>query len=174
MIWEDPLQRASALLMSVIVLGVTTTVALRGAFARRLIVELLEDEDEQALFSIIAAGHPAVTDVRLKYPDGEQRYETATGDIPDFSSLRQATFRPVRNNAGAQLKVWAHKVTPERDSEGIAGLLYVRQGDETRQFDLKFDLKLSKGQVMLPVAPGTCQVDIVLAETSDMRPGDSF
>ena len=170
MIWEDPLQRASALLMSVIVLGVTTTVALRGAFARRLIVELLEDEDEQALFSIIAAGHPAVTDVRLKYPDGEQRYETATGDIPDFSSLRQATFRPVRNNAGAQLKVWAHKVTPERDSEGIAGLLYVRQGDETRQFDLK----LSKGQVMLPVAPGTCQVDIVLAETSDMRPGDSF
>jgi hypothetical protein len=169
-IWEDPLQRASALLMSAIVLGVTITVALRGALDRRLIVELLEDEDEQALFSIIAAGHPAVTDVRLKYPDGEQRYETATGDIPDFSSLRQATLRPVRNNVGAQLKVWAHKVTPEGDSEGIAGLLHVRQGDETRQFDLK----LSKGQVMLPVAPGTCQVDIVLAETSDMRPGDSF
>ena len=90
--------------------------------------------------------------------------------IPDFSSLRQATLRLVRNNVGAQLKVWAHKVTPEGDSEGISGLLHVRQGDETRQFDLK----LSKGQVMLPVAPGTCQVDILLAEESDTRPGDSF
>jgi hypothetical protein len=168
-IWEDPLQRASALLITTIVLGVTIAVSLRGAFARRLIVELLEDTDEQAHFSIIAVGHPTVTDVQLKYPDGEQRYETAAGDIPDFSSLRQATFRLGRNKVGAQLKVWAHKVTPEGDSEGIAGLLHVRQGDETRQFDLK----LSKGQVVLPVASGTCQVDIVLAETSDVRPRDS-
>jgi hypothetical protein len=57
---------------------------------------------------------------------------------------------------------------PKGDSEGIAGLLYVHQDGETRQFDLK----LSKGQVVLPVAPGTCQVDITLAGASDMRPGD--
>jgi amino acid permease len=169
-VWEDPLQRASALLMSALVLSVTIAVSLRGGFDRRLIVELLEDEDKQAHFSIIAVGHPTVTDVRLTYSYGEQRYKAAAGNIPNFSSLRQATFWTEQNNVGAQLKVWAHKVTPEGDSEGIAGLLHVRQGDETRQFDLK----LSKGQVMLPVAPGTCQVDIVLAETSDMRPGDSF
>jgi hypothetical protein len=169
-IWEDPLQRASALLMSVIVLGLTIAVSLREGFARRLIVELLEDEDEQAYFSIVEVGHPTVADVRLTYPDGEQRHEAAAGDIPDFSSLRQATFRLGRNNVGAQLKVWAHKVTSEGDSESIAGLLHVRQGDETRQFDLK----LSKGQVMLPVASGTCKVDIMLSEASDMRSGDSF
>ncbi len=66
--------------------------------------------------------------------------------------------------------MWAHKVTPEGDSEGIAGLLHVRQNDETRLFDLK----LSKGQVMLPVASNTCKVDIMLSEASDMRSGDSF
>lgn len=169
-VWEDPLQRASALLMSALVLSVTIAVSLRGGFARRLIVELLEDEDEQAHFLIIAGGHPTLTDVRLTYSEGEQRYKAASGEISDLSSLRQATFRLGQNNVGAQLKVWAHKVTPEGDSEGIAGLLHVRQNDETRLFDLK----LSKGQVMLPVASNTCKVDIMLSDPSGMRSGDSF
>jgi hypothetical protein len=146
---------------------------MRGAFTRRMIVELREDEDEQTHFSVTAAGRPTVTDVQLRYAQGEQRYEAAAGEIPALSSLRKATFRPGGSEgatAPTQLKVWAHKVTTEGDSEGIAGLLHVRQGDETKQFDLK----LSKGQVVLPVAPGTCQVDITLAEASDMQPGDSF
>jgi Tryptophan/tyrosine permease family len=171
-IWEDPVQRGGALLVGAMVIGMTIAVALSGAFAQRLIVELREDqtEGEQAHFSVTAAGRPAVTDVRLKYPEREQRYEAAAGEISAFSSLRQATFGPGKNAGAttAQLKVWAHKVTPEGDSEGIAGLLYVHQDGETRQFDLK----LSKGQVVLPVAPGACQVDITLAETTDMRPED--
>jgi hypothetical protein len=173
-IWEDPVQRGGALLVGAMVIGMTIAVTLRGAFARRLILELREDqsEGEHALFSVTAAGRPAVTDVRLIYPEREQRYEAAAGEIPAFSSLRQATFRlgrDVDTTATTQLKVWGHKVTPEGDSEGIAGLLHVRQGEETK----RFDLKLSKGQVVLPVAPGACQVDITLAEASDMRPGDS-
>jgi hypothetical protein len=172
-IWEDPVQRAGALLVGTMVIGMTIAVILRGAFARRLTVELREDqsEGEQALFSVTAAGRPAVANVRLKYPEGEECYDAAAGEIPDFSSLRQASFR-AELSAGAttQLKVWAHKVTPEGDSEGIAGLLLVRRGDETR----RFDLKLSKGQVVLPVAPGTCQVDITLAEASETQPGEFF
>jgi hypothetical protein len=46
----------------------------------------------------------------------------------------------------------------------------VRQGEKTEEFDLK----LSKGQVVLPVAPDACQVDITLAEASDARLGDYF
>jgi peptidyl-tRNA hydrolase len=38
----------------------------------------------------------------------------------------------------------------------------------------RFDLKLSKGQVVLQVAPGACQVDITLAEGSDTPPGELF
>ena len=173
-IWEDPVQRGGALLVGAMVIVMTIAVTLRGVFARRLIVELREDrsEGEHAHFSVTAAGRPAVTDVRLKYPEREQRYETAAGEIPAFTSLRQATFglkRDVNTTVTTQLKVWGHKVTPEGDSEGIAGLLHVRQGKETK----RFDLKLSKGQVVLPVALGACQVDITLAEASDMRPGDS-
>ncbi|MGH3146849.1 MAG: hypothetical protein ACRDTR_13720, partial [Rubrobacter sp.] len=168
-IWSDPLQRGLALLVGVMVLGMT--LAMRKAFARRTIVELREDEGEQAHFSVIAAGRPAVTDVQLSYPEGERRYTAASGEILAFSSLRQATFRPGENTgATTQLKVWAHKVTPEGDSESIAGVLHVRQGDETREFDLK----LSKGQVVLPVAPGACQVEITPAHSNDARPGNSF
>jgi uncharacterized membrane protein len=167
-IWSDPLQRGIALLVGVVVVGMTLAMR-RGALARRLVVELRQNEGEQALFSVTAAGRPAATDVQLRYPKGEQRHKAAAGEVTAFSSLRQATFRP-EISAATQLKVWAHKITSEGDSEGIAGSLRVRQVDKTKDFDLK----LSKGQVILPVAPGTCQVDITLAEASDTRPGDSF
>lgn len=55
--------------------------------------------------------------------------------------------------------MWAPRITPEGNSEGLAGLLRVRQGDETRQFDLK----LSDGQVVLPTGPDALQVDITFA-----------
>jgi hypothetical protein len=168
-IWEDPVQRGGALLVGAMVIAMTIAVTLRGAFARRLTVELRQDqsEGEQALFSVTAAGRPAVADVRLKYAEGEERYDAAAREIPAFNSLRQASFRVQRSaDAPTQLKVWAHKVTPE----DIAGILHVRQGEVTK----RFDLKLSKGQVVLQVASGACQVDITLAEGSDTPPGELF
>jgi hypothetical protein len=66
--------------------------------------------------------------------------------------------------------VWAHKVTPEGYPESIAVLLHVRQGEVTK----RFDLKLSKGQVLLQVTSGACQVDITLAEGSDTPPEKLF
>ncbi|MGH3145008.1 MAG: hypothetical protein ACRDTR_04315 [Rubrobacter sp.] len=163
-IWTDPLQRILAVATSVVV--VVMTIAMRRAFVRRTIVELRKDEGEKVHFSITEAGSPAVTAVQLTYPDGERCFRASAGEIPAFSSLQQATFSP-EGNASGQLKVWAHKVTPEGDSEGMAGLLRVRQGDETRQFDLK----LSKGQVMLPLAHSDYQVDISLAGSGDARSG---
>jgi hypothetical protein len=152
-IWTDPLQRILAVATSVMVVAMTIT--MRKTFERRTIVELRE-EDEQAFFSVTEAGHPAVAEVRLEYLGEERRYETASGEIPAFSSLRRATFQTERG-AGV-LKVWAHRITPEGNSEGLAGLLRVRLGNETRQFDLK----LSGGQVVLPT--GACQVEITFAE----------
>lgn len=149
LIWSDPLQRGLALLVGVLVLGMTF--AMRRSFARRLVVELRE-EDGLTHFAVTEAGHPATADVRLDYPDGEQR--------------SRATFQPQGNTTG-QLKVWAHKVTPEGDSEGMDGLLRVRQGDEVRQFDLK----LSKGQVVLPVDAGDLRVDVSTTEADDTPSG---
>ena len=47
-------------------------------------------------------------------------------------------------------------MTREGNSVAFSGTLSVRQGDDTRSFDLG----LSDKQVVLPIAPGACQVDI--------------
>jgi hypothetical protein len=59
-------------------------------------------------------------------------------------------------------------LTPGGNSERLAGLLQVRQGDETGQFDLK----LSGGQVVVPVVPGACEVDITFADAGAAMPVD--
>jgi hypothetical protein len=68
--------------------------------------------------------------------------------VPDFSSLRRATFQT--EGGTTLLKVWTHGVTPEGSSVALSGTLSVRQGDNTRSFDLGS----SDGQVVLPVVPG--------------------
>ena len=54
----------------------------------------------------------------------------------------------------------AHRVTPDEDSEPLPVLLEVHCGAETQQFDLK----LSRGQVVLPLTGGACWVKITRAE----------
>jgi hypothetical protein len=55
-IWSDPLQRAIALLVGVMVVGMT--LAMRGVLARRLVVELRQDEDGRALYSVTRTDGP--------------------------------------------------------------------------------------------------------------------
>ena len=166
LIWEDPVERAIALSVGLLVLGVTAVMARRGAFAPRAVVELREDQSEErgAVFAVTASGQPATADVRLAYPDGERHYRAAAGEVPTFSSLRRATFQlPAGQLEGQpkladELKVWVHRVTPDGDSEGLPALLEVHCGEETTQFDLK----LSGGQAVLPLKGEPCRIEIAL------------
>ena len=132
-------------------------------------VELREDEDHHAHFSVTAAGHPAVAGIKLEYPDREENREAPSGAIPNFSRLRRVTFQP-EGDAERQLKAWVHRITPDEDSESIAGILRVHNNGETEQFDLK----LSTGQVIVPIDPGACRIEITLSGTDDPRSEGSF
>ena len=106
---------------------------------------------------------PAVSDVRLEYPEGERRVWAARGAVPAFRSLRRATFE-VRPDERApavvgELKVWVHRVSADHDSEAIASRLEVRVGHETR----RFALELSRGQIALPLTEPSWTADIALA-----------
>jgi hypothetical protein len=167
LIWTNPLERILAVATSVLV--VVMTLAMRKSFTRRTVVELRKeerDDGEQGFFSITTAGRSGTADVRLEYPEREETYEAASGEVPAFSSLRRATFQ-TEGGAGV-LKVWAHRVTPEGNSVPLAGLLDVRQGDDTRQFDLE----ISDGYVILPIAQEACRVDITFARTDEVNPLD--
>jgi hypothetical protein len=56
-------------------------------------------------------------------------------------------------------------VTPEGDSEAIDAYMTVQTGGETK----RFDLKLAKGQVILPMTDATCRVDIEPTETHNAK-----
>jgi hypothetical protein len=99
--------------------------------------------------------------VRLGYADGEQQIRAATGTVPSFSSLRYVNFRLPATQA-RELKMWAHKITPEGDSEGLPVWLEVHCGGEKKEFDLK----LSGGQVVLPLNGEACRLTITLTESS--------
>jgi len=177
-IWPTPAERTAALLVGLLVLAATAAMVRQGAFTRRLIVELREDtrtgDKGRAVFTITADGQPAVAEVQMSYADGEQRRHEAAGEVPAFSSLRSASFRLPATRA-KELKVWAHRVTPDGDSEGLPAFLEVHLANETRQFDVK----LFGGQVLLPLTSDACWLEIKFPEPSssdraaDLRPSTS-
>jgi hypothetical protein len=64
-------------------------------------------------------------DVVLAYADGsEQRLRAASGEIARFDALRRVTLTPDWPAAApAELKLWAHRVTADDESEPLAARL---------------------------------------------------
>jgi amino acid permease len=167
-IWQSAVERASALLAGVLVLGATVAMVRRGAFAPRTVVELRAEAGpaERAVFAITSAGRPAPARVRLSYSEGEQDLQGAAGEVPRLSALRSATFSLAAVRA-RELKVWVHRVTPEGESEGLPALLEVHDGDDIR----RFDLALFGGQIVLPLRGDDCRLTIRFPEpTTADRP----
>jgi hypothetical protein len=160
-IYRDPWARLGALGFGLAVLGLTAMLLRRRAFDRRSVVELREDlrPGEASVLALTSAGRPLTAEVRLGHATGEDRVEAATIALPALAKLRSATLHLPAGSA-RDLKVWAHRVTPDGTSEGLPALVEVRHGSEAR----RFDLRLSGGQVVLPLGPGGCSVRITLPE----------
>jgi amino acid permease/predicted transcriptional regulator len=169
-IWKQPWLRAGALLVAAGIVAMTVRMLRQGTFRRRLNIEVRDDQGrDQAFFTITANGREAPSHVTLEYGNGTRHLQTAAGEIPAFSSLRHVLFEP-RFAAKAQeipreLKIWVHRVTPEGDSDPIGGSVTVQTGGETK----RFDIKLAKGRVVLPLTGATFRVDIELAEMRDAK-----
>jgi hypothetical protein len=133
----------------------------RGSFSSRLFVELRQDwgEGGKAFFAVTAGGQPRMADVRLEYREGEQHSQATGGEVAEFASLHCATLQ-LSPDTARELKVWAHQVTPEGDSESLPALVELRRGDQTKQFDVR----LSDGQVVFPLDGDEFQLQIILQE----------
>ncbi len=160
-IWQNPVERAGALTAGMLMIVATVLMVRRNAFAPRAVVELREDQLEQgrSAFAITSRGRPAMAEVRLRYADGEEHIQAATGAVRAFSSLRRLCFHlPVTR--ARELKVWAHRITPDGESVGLPALVVVESGGARRELDLE----LSRGQGVVPIDGGECRVAI------DLRP----
>jgi hypothetical protein len=162
-IWQHPAARATAAAVGLLAVFATAAMARQGAFGRRLVVELKENGGGQGKwggsFNVTASGKPTSADVELRYGDGEERRHETGGELPTFNKLRAITFHLPAMKA-RELKVWAHKVTPDGNSEALTALVEFHCGSEIKQVDLK----LSGGQVVFPVVGDPCRVRLVLPE----------
>jgi len=155
-IWQDPLQRACALAMGILMLGLVVILVRQQVFAPRAIVELrvAHNSPARASFHVTANGMPSTADVRLGYADSVSEIQSTAGADALFDKLCSATFhlasQPVR-----ELKVWVHQVTAEGESKGVSACVAVQSGTESVERDLP-----SNGQTLFPMDNGTYRVTI--------------
>jgi amino acid permease len=160
-IWEAPLLRGGALFVGAAIVVMTIVMARTGSFARRLTIDVREDHGRgRTFFAVTARGRESKSEVLLEYGDVTRKLHTATGEIPEFPSLRRAVFQPTLSDGGAiaprELKVRVQRITEEGDSEAMSGVVRVQVAGETKSFNLA----LSNGQVLLPLPDTTCRVTI--------------
>ena len=136
----------------------------RRAFAHRSVIELRQDDRASAgsVLNMTSGGQPLVARVRLARKGLEENLRVATVAIPDLSALRYAVLELPAGPA-REVKVWAHRVTPEGASEALAIIADVRCGEDTR----RFDLKLSNGQAVVPVSHHDCVVRMTFPEAEE-------
>ncbi|HSR33579.1 MAG TPA: hypothetical protein VLY63_23680, partial [Anaerolineae bacterium] len=162
-IWQNPVERAAALATGLLMVGATVWMVRRGAFVGRTVVELREDgrDGGRDVFNVTSCGKPATATVRLGYADGEQTIEGSRGDLGDVASLKQVQFDLAATRA-RELKVWAHRITLEGNSEGLPAELEVYSGGASQEFDLR----LTGGQVVVPIDGGACRLTITLPKSA--------
>ncbi len=142
------------------VLITTWMIVRRGAFDPRVVVELRHDlRETSASFAVVAGCEVASTEVSLDLPEGTQHLRAATGTVADLPGLRRASFKIPSGLAG-EIKVWAHRITQEGQSEGLPAVLEQKCDSESREFDLR----LNGGQTVQPLPGGGCSLEIKLGE----------
>ncbi len=165
-IWQAPVERALALALAVLVVALTAWMVRGGAFRPRAVVELRDDRcaDGQGTFAVTAAGRPLVAQVHVDLPEGARTCAAAMGAVPRFAQLRSATFHLNLSATHArELKVWAHQVTAEGESEGLPAVVHVTDSAGTR----RFDLRRCGGQVVVRLRHADCRVLITMARPLD-------
>ena len=159
-IWSSPVARTCALAAGLSMLAVPVLLARSGAFRRRRTVEVRDDQraGDARIALLSPERHPFGT-VRLEYADGRET-DGATGVIASFGSLRRAVVALRGDGSGTreEVKVWAHRVTPEGESEALAATAIVRAD---ASFD-QVDLSLSRGEAVFPLAGGEVEIEIAL------------
>jgi hypothetical protein len=156
-IWDQPLQQAGAVLVGLLVLGMTASMLRRRAFAPRAVIELRADHrrDAPSTLAVTANGVRANAEVQLRYADGEWR-SAEPGQLGDVASLR-AVRVDLCAGLAPELKVWAHAISPDGTDEPLPVRVTVR--DDKGSQDVEPD---RSGDVRLRLEPSPCQVEITL------------
>ena len=174
-LWTDPIQRAGALTLGIVVLGAIGLMIRHRAFAPRLVVELHQHASTYADGELLAVAHteakgefgvtemggPQCARVRLVYSDREVISDAVTGEIPGLARLLSVEFR-LNSIRAHELKVSARRIRPDGDLESLPVQLSVRRGEQTKELNLH----QVGGQVVLPLDGSVPDLELALSRIS--------
>ena len=163
-IWEDPLMRGLALVVSAVIIGMTINAWRRGAFVPRFIAELRggASTSNSARLALTYSGAPIEAGMRLVFAGGdgdERQIRAASHDIPGLTTLQSATIQLPVTRAD-EIKVLAHQITPEGNSLALPVTAELEAGGSTRQANLME----TGGQAVLRLDDQTSQLRLTLRE----------
>lgn len=162
-IWTNAAERACALAAGVAMLAVPVLLARGGRFRPRQTVEVCDDQRAgHARIGLLPPERRPAAGVRLAYVDGREQ-EASSGEIASFDSVRRAVvmLSAPESDGRKDVKVWAHRVTPEGETQALAATAALRSD---RLFDA-VDVSLSRGEAVFPLAGCEAEVEIVLSES---------
>ena len=165
-IWDDAWERVGAVAASLITVVMTAVMMRRGTFESRLSLEVRSDRtaNGRTHFRMASAGQAMSSDVSLEYPDGTRQLRAADAEIPRFSSLRRAGFRPSSGEEAfvREIKVSTRVVGKDGHDEALGAVVEIQDGDVR-----KFDLRLEGGEIVVPI--GRREWEITLLFPDDDR-----
>jgi hypothetical protein len=156
-IWDQPLQQVGAVLIGIVVVGMTASMLRRGAFAPRAVIELRADQrrDVSSLLAVTANGEPSAAEVERRDAGGDWQ-PVEVGELSDLASLRALRI-DLPAGVAPELRVWTHRITPDGTDEALPTRVTVRDGSGVK--DLELD---GGGAVTLRPSSGPWQVEIAL------------
>jgi amino acid permease len=155
-IWQRPLERVAAGLVSALIVGLASIAMRRGSFEPQAVVEIRREPSGRGAFAVLVDGRPQAVDVWIAQDGQERSMIGAEGEIDRFSQLRTVMVELPRG-AAHELRVWVHGVTPEGDSEAIASTVEITDRDGERQIDAP------SGSAVIPFDGGPSRLRIQLA-----------
>jgi hypothetical protein len=146
--------------VAIAVVVVTVLAVRRGAFTPRAVIELRVDPGggEPAVVNVVGLGRTSAADVRLTRRDSGAGSRTGNGRASAHDLASAVIDLPA--SPAREVKVWAHRLTPEGNSEALPARVDVQGGAHTQGFDLG----AAGGQVVLPIAAGPHRLEIRLSE----------
>jgi hypothetical protein len=151
-IWQDPFQRAAVLVVGVVLAAMTIRMVRLGAFAPRTVVEIRQENDQPPRYHVHTGDQPTTAQVDA----GIGQQSGSEGELGSLPEGKPVVFQL----AGGQkrgVKVWAYHPTPEGDAEALPVVVKVRAGTDTAK---EYDLRLSEGQVVLPVSASAYELEV--------------
>lgn len=155
-IWENPIQRAGALLAAFVTVVSSMLFIWQGIYKPRYVVEL-RVVSNRARLAFTESGYNAAPSSRLRYGQQDEITLHGEGEIPRFLDLQRVEVNLAHINS-REVKIWVHQITPEGISLPLPGKITLK----TDLVSQEYDLEQMGGEVIAPLASDSCLVIIAL------------